>query len=327
MNHSTPNTKWLKYIYLIVSLLLTYRVPLVAQQINQPSRWEKVDSWLYQLQGVDLKKAGDSKFDLVVMDYSRHGDEESRYTRSEINGLKNSSGGKKIVLAYMSIGEAEDYRWYWKLRWDADKDGIPDKTAPTWLGKSNPDWVGNYKVKYWDKDWQKIIYGTPESYLDKIIDAGFDGIYLDIIDAFYYWGPWGESGLKRKTVEREMVEFVKSLAHYAREVKGIKDFGIFPQNGESLVEYNDYVEVITGIGKESTWFSGDNIQVKEWMEDAVKYLDKLVKANKLVLSIDYVREQKNIDTYYQRALKKGYVPYSSVRDLDKQTVNTGYEPD
>ena len=313
-----------KYIYLFAIFLLIYGSPLTAQQTDK--KWENVNDWLYQLQGLDLKKAGNSKFDLIVMDYSRHGDDQSRYTRSEISALKNSPGGKKLILAYMSIGEAEDYRWYWRSRWDKNKDGKPDKEAPAWLGKSNPDWIGNYKVKYWDKEWQKIIFGTPDSYLDKIIDAGFDGIYLDIIDAFYYWGPWGESGLKRKNVEREMVKFVTSLAHYAREIKGLKDFGIFPQNGESLVEYDDYVDIITGIGKESTWFSGDKIQVKEWMEDAVKYLDKLVKTNKLVLSIDYVREQKNIDIYYKRARKKGYVPYSSVRDLDKQITNKGYEP-
>jgi len=42
-------------------------------------------------------------------------------------------------------------------------------------------------VQYWDTEWQEIIYGNSESYLKKIIDAGFDGVYLDIIDAFEYF--------------------------------------------------------------------------------------------------------------------------------------------
>ncbi len=89
------------------------------------------------------------------------------------------NGGRRLVIAYMSIGEAEDYRFYWRKAWKTKR--------PSWLVKENPHWKGNYKVRYWDKAWQSIIYGGKDSYLQKIIDAGFDGVYLDIIDAFEYF--------------------------------------------------------------------------------------------------------------------------------------------
>jgi len=89
------------------------------------------------------------------------------------------NGGKRMVIAYMSIGEAEDYRYYWQPEWDSN--------PPSWLKGENPHWEGNYKVEYWDPLWQQIIFGTDSSYLDKILDAGFDGVYLDIIDAFEYF--------------------------------------------------------------------------------------------------------------------------------------------
>jgi len=79
----------------------------------------------------------------------------------------------------MSIGEAEDYRYYWKAEWKTN--------PPSWLAEENPNWPGNYKVRYWNEDWQNIIYGNNDSYLRKILDAGFDGVYLDIIDAFEYF--------------------------------------------------------------------------------------------------------------------------------------------
>jgi cysteinyl-tRNA synthetase len=79
----------------------------------------------------------------------------------------------------MSIGEAEDYRYYWQTEWEKD--------PPSWLAEENPEWSGNYKVQYWNKDWQNIIYGKGNSYLNKILDVGFDGVYLDIIDAFQYF--------------------------------------------------------------------------------------------------------------------------------------------
>ncbi|MGQ9708740.1 MAG: hypothetical protein ACUVUR_07715 [bacterium] len=42
-------------------------------------------------------------------------------------------------------------------------------------------------LRYWEKGWQSIIYGNDSSYLKKILDAGFDGVYLDVVDAFEYF--------------------------------------------------------------------------------------------------------------------------------------------
>lgn len=99
---------------------------------------------------------------------------------SDITSLKTKgNGGTRMVVCYMSIGEAEDYRYYWQDDWNTN--------APDWLDAENSEWEGNYKVKYWMDDWQAIIYGSSSSYLDMILDAGFDGVYLDIIEAFEYY--------------------------------------------------------------------------------------------------------------------------------------------
>ena len=118
-----------------------------------------------------------TNYDLLIMDLFFDNEE---FTLSEINQLKNkANGGKRLVISYMSIGEAEDYRYYWQQSWNTSK--------PSWLDTENPDWEGNYKVKYWNSDWQSIIYGNNNSYLYKRLNAGFDGVYLDIIDAFEYY--------------------------------------------------------------------------------------------------------------------------------------------
>ncbi|MBL0317621.1 MAG: hypothetical protein IPP69_18435 [Flavobacteriales bacterium] len=41
-------------------------------------------------------------------------------------------------------------------------------------------------MKFWNKEWQEIIYGNDASYTKKILDAGFDGAYLDNVEAFYF---------------------------------------------------------------------------------------------------------------------------------------------
>jgi cysteinyl-tRNA synthetase len=119
-----------------------------------------------------------TNYDLLIMDLYFH--DGSAFTTAEINKLKaKSNGGKRLVISYMSIGEAENYRYYWQSNWNSNK--------PIWLDSENPDWAGNYKVKYWTPEWQKIIYGNDDSYLKKIINASFDGVYLDIIDAFEFY--------------------------------------------------------------------------------------------------------------------------------------------
>ncbi len=116
-------------------------------------------------------------YDVIIMDLFYNDD---AFTAAEIQQLRTkASGGTRLVVCYMSIGEAEDYRYYWQPEWEVNK--------PSWLGPENPDWPGNYKVYFWDTEWQNIIFGNEDSYMKMIIDAGFDGVYLDIIDAFEYF--------------------------------------------------------------------------------------------------------------------------------------------
>lgn len=154
---------------------------------------EDINSFLYYLQPAEsvsrseyINNIAATNFDLVIMDMTYDGLEE--FTKTEIQtikqGLNNGKGG--YVVAYMSIGEAEDYRYYFDSGWTKNN-GKVRSSAPDWLYKENPDWEGNYKVLYWYDDWKKIIYGSSEAYLDKIIEKGFDGVYMDIIDAFEYY--------------------------------------------------------------------------------------------------------------------------------------------
>ncbi len=125
-------------------------------------------SFLYILQEARIPEILTSGFRLVVMDYSFDGTDHGAYPPAGIRRLRRHG---IVPLVYLSVGEAEDYRFYWERDWDRDRDGIPDPGAPRWLGRSNPDWPGNYKVRYWDPGWQGILL----SYLDRILGQGFAG--------------------------------------------------------------------------------------------------------------------------------------------------------
>ena len=145
-----------------------------------PKAWGDITEWAVQLQPAKkqsraqyLAALGASGYDMVVMDYSFDGSAAGEYTPEEIAALKAQLNGK--VVSYLSIGEAEDYRWYWQPTWRPGN--------PAWLDLENRDWKGNFKVHYWDPAWQAIVM----QHLDKIIAQGFDGVYLDIVDGYEYY--------------------------------------------------------------------------------------------------------------------------------------------
>ncbi len=124
-----------------------------------------------------INELKNTDYDIIIIDLFFN---EEILTSFDIEQLKlKKNGRKRLVICYMSIGEAEDYRYYWRAEWETN--------PPSFLCEQNPNWPGNYKVKYWDPLWQSIIYGNETSYLKKIIDVKFDGVYLDIIDAYEYF--------------------------------------------------------------------------------------------------------------------------------------------
>jgi cysteinyl-tRNA synthetase len=126
-------------------------------------------------QFIDAMKA--TNYDVILMDLFLGG---SAFTAAEIDQLKTkANGGKRLVICYMSIGEAENYRYYWESNWTIGN--------PPFIAAEDPNWPGNYFVQYWSADWKNVIFGNDSSYTKKLLNSHFDGAYLDIIDAFEYF--------------------------------------------------------------------------------------------------------------------------------------------
>lgn len=293
---------------LLLSIVLCIPAVSMAAETEKPPQWSAVYRWAYQLQHPRTREIAASPFDLVVIDYSRDGCPSGRFRRDEVAQMqRRPDGGRRLVVAYMSIGEAEPYRFYWQEDW---KPG-----HPSWLLEPNPRWPDNYRVEYWNPEWKALLFGSPTSYLDQIIEAGFDGVYLDIVDGYEAFR--GE----RKTAKADMVALVREIAHYARKTKNKPHFGVFPQNASELVEQAKYLEVITGIGKEETYFFDTDDETEEddrvWDE---ALLERVLKAGKLVLTVDYCHEPANIAQTIRRARKRGFIPYCTDVELDRLTI-------
>ena len=123
-----------------------------------------------------LARLAATPYDALVIDLYY---DDAPLTTDEVARLQQKpQGGRRLVLAYLSVGEAADYRPYWQEAWEGSA------TRPDWIAKSNPDWPGSYRVRYWTDEWKRILYGSETSYLDQIMAAGFDGAFLDVMDAW-----------------------------------------------------------------------------------------------------------------------------------------------
>ena len=288
--------------------------------------------WLFQLQEASPIEIAATTFDTVVMDYSTDGTEAGRYGAGALAVLK--AGGARQALAYLSIGEAEDYRYYFQPGWLSRSGGPPGGQAPCWLSRRNPQWKGNYKVQYWSQDWQRIVLG----YLDRIIGDGFDGVYLDIVDAYLYWSDPGNGesfSLSEGEAAARMINLVQRIAFQARAVRRKPDFLIVPQNGEGLLDYDQgfggleaggYLKTIDGIGVEDLYYDRTRAQNVEAIALRKQYLDRIKAAGKKVVVLDYVDDGSRpvraiVGEFLRRARSDGFFPYAARTDRALDCIN------
>ncbi len=277
------------------------------------------ERWIYWLADPVADTIGDADGAYVVTDYSVDGSDAGAFTAADL-GVLSQDGGRP-VLSYLSIGEAEDYRDYWDPSWDADGDGEPDAGAPDWLGPMNPEWEGNYKVRYWDSGWQDILLGDG-GYLEQITDAGFDGVYLDIIDAYFYWSEDADAADLRPMEDTadDMIALIEAIGDAGREAN--PDFEVFPQNGEFVGydagdQMDRLLDAIDGFGVEDVFCPGDAEEDNPFEPDEsrLEVLDELIDNDKVVLSVDYLTDEDLADQFLEGAADHGFQACVALRDL------------
>lgn len=156
--------------------------------INGSSPLAGVQTWMYQLQGMTTSAQIDAldaqPYDMLVIE-----------ANNTVKGLENFNtvdmvaqlrtkpdGSARKVLAYIDIGEAEDFRTYWTSSWKAPTANGPG--TPDFIIKADPDgWAGDYPVAFWDPRWQALWLG-PNGAVAQLAREGFDGVYLDWVEAY-----------------------------------------------------------------------------------------------------------------------------------------------
>jgi cysteinyl-tRNA synthetase, unknown class len=249
----------------------------------------QIKSWRYQLQGINPYVVAQSSADLVVIDLFR---DDGAFTRAQVEQMQRKpDGSRRVVLSYMSIGEAEDYRWYWPHR------------SSAWLGAENSKWRGNYGVRFWHADWQQIIF----EYTDKIVAAGFDGVYLDKVDEFEDMGH-----------KDDMVEFVARIAARAKAQRS--DFMVVSQNGDALIPDAKFRRAIDAFAREDLLYgeSSDGVRNNPGsIRESMRRLKMLTAEGKPVLVVEYPRNEEQAKAARRELADNNFVGLMARRSLDQ----------
>jgi cysteinyl-tRNA synthetase len=301
-----------------------------------------VNNWGYELQGpggrpLNTGDLASATHDLIVIDASHDGTDAERFTAGEITRIKDGMGGRSVVVSYISIGEASDFRDYWDADWTTTgkASGKLTSEAPDWLGPLNPDWPESRKVRYWDDDWQNLMFNDEKTGdVDAIVKAGFDAAYLDIVDAYYFWGAEvapsqyqaGDPKNEKQAATR-MVDFIVEMTEHARETN--PDFFVIPQNGAWIIDALEgdktrieaYRDVIGGIAVEDLYYRGGKDENNALKPDKQTinvlkhdFLDKGIP----VFVVDYINDKQKVAEFNELALADGFIPFAAPhRDLDK----------
>ena len=324
--------------------------------VSEISRLEGVSHWLYLID-VDLEmdvveRIASSAHDMVVLDLISSEEENADYPMAEVVARLHDAPHPKLVLAYLDIGQAEEYRTYWREGW---KVGDPE-----WIAGGDPDgWEGNYPVAYWREEWRTIWLGGPGGnigVLQQVLDAGFDGVYLDWVEA--YSDENVAALAKRDGVDavQEMIRWVGDIRGYLRS--RCAECVVIGQNAAELVEREDYVGAIDALAQEQVWFDGgaDNdppgdcplprtgadVETRAYRmslssacrkvhdrypdstlhvssEEFLHYLDLARQKGLPVLTVDYALQPENVAWVYETSRSLGYVPFVGSRALDRYT--------
>ena len=356
-----PRLIWLPtalVLFLTACGALVKRTEETSRVVNDPVQKMTIDNvqfWAYNIQNVNTQDQQEeligTHFDLYVLEpvVTEAGEEDFNIT-GLIDQIRqhniHTRGIDPIILAYIDVGQAETWRWYWDSTWR-----IGD---PEWVTGEDPDgWEGNLPVAYWNSTWEDIvIYGYEgKSQVEMSLQAGFDGIYMDWIEAFSDENVVHQARTEGIDTAEAMFNFIKKIRTYAREQSSNAnpEYLIIAQNASDLYEENPgrYRTLIDAIALEAIWFDGDggfdnwdspdgfNVLTNDlypgWTEEVLEDTEQ-IKLDMPVFCVEYAQDVGDDTTgtdAYQLARDKGFIPYVSRRSLSKLSTSPyppGYKP-
>lgn len=212
----------------------------------------------------------------------------------------------QTVLAYISLGEVEQYRDYYQT--------VKNSGA---VLHENKNWPGSFYVDIRNPEWARVLI---EEAIPELLRMGYSGLMFDTLDnaIFLAQQDGGKDG-QYAGMDTAAVRLVKAIRHHYPDIHIMVNRGveILPQIAAD----------INSVLAESTYTMYDfdtKKPVKLKAPDRRYYTEALAKAKQAnpslkIYSLDYWNpdDKKGVAEIYKAQQKQGYIPYVSTVELDE----------
>lgn len=213
---------------------------------------------------------------------------------------KNEGAGPRI--AYMSIGEVSQSRWFW-----------PFVENKPWLLDPDPSWPGARRVDPRSDEWSDLLVNTVAP---RLLAAGYDGLMLDNVDM----GEYLESRDPQKFAGAR-----EAVVNIIRRLRQTYPEAVIVANGalETAADTADSLDAVVCESFFSRWRiakGGTTIyepvppEDQAWLKPG---LARLQAVGLPILTLDYVGPGARVarQRIMDAAKKAGYFPYIGERTL------------
>jgi cysteinyl-tRNA synthetase len=265
----------------------------------------------------DVTALAQSNSDMLIVDPNATYKGNANFNMSAMVSQLHAGHPGRVVLAYLDIGEAANFRTYWQSNWRAPTVRHPG--SPSFLVEKDPyGWAGSYPVAYWQRAWQNIFLG-PNGIVTRVMKAGFDGVFLDWVGA--YENPAIAAAARRSGIDpaQAMVNFVSRIRATARSITSNAD--VIGLNAAELATADPaYLNVVDALAAEDTWFSGtpnapwddpaggDIATDPATTSASIANFQVFQNAGKPVFTIDYALNSEDVNYAYAQSTELGFVP-------------------
>lgn len=210
---------------------------------------------------------------------------------------------KKTLLGYVSLGEVEQYRPYFK-----------DVKEQNLFIKENPNWKGSYYVDLRNPLWAKRVI---EEIIPRLIRKGFDGIFMDTLDNAEFLED--TDPVLYKGMKEAAINLVKAIRQNYPTLKIMmnRGFQILPKL-VNVIDMEMGEVIYTHYNFKTKKY---NFQPIEEQNACLKALQEAQKSNPhlQVFTLDYwnKNDPKGIAKIYKRQRENGFIPYVATIKLNE----------
>lgn len=210
---------------------------------------------------------------------------------------------KKKIYAYVSIGEAEAYRRYFK------------EIKPEWKIAQNRAW-GSTVMDISSDEYHEFLYAHA---IEPLVQKGYENFFFDTLDSYQIAA---ETESQRKEYERGLIRFIKKFKLRYPHAKLIvnRGFEVMDQIHTS-VDAVLFESLFQGLSPATLAYDSVKERERQWLLSQIKK----VKAYGLeLICVDYVdsKDEEKAEETAKKIEALGIIPYVSNKELTRYGLSS-----